>query len=580
MLIIHAPDDPQCRYSQYFAAVLRGEGYADLHPCMLEELSRPLLQAHDLVVLPRCALSWDQIDLLTDYVAAGGVLVAAQPDYQLLRRFGLEPIFSGRVGPRICINTALSPLADLSGEAIDVVTPLVRWQIGGDAQVGVLATVDGDAVESRTPAVVTVRHGEGAALLFAYDLPHTIARLRQGDPDNADLGLADCDDANRPNELFIGQLDPHQLHLPQADIHMALLGRAIDALAPRPRLWYYPQPAQQSAMLMTSDEDWSTLEQWQALIDGLRRRKAQCTFFMVAESRIDKRYVDEWEAEGHVFSVHPALKSDYRRTEPKPPTPRQFMPGMLRENIERHQVEYSRPVRTIRQHRVRWYGYVDCARFEAEMGVGMDCNYMSVKPYYIGFMGGSGRALPFVDADGSMVNCYQLSALWSEECIIHESMGFSLKLPVDRAISIARGFVRDAAQLYYTPVCFNSHPVSYATYSAPLVDAAWDQAVELDVPILSADAWLDWTLARDGIRIEATEAGYLLHAEYATPSVVLLLPPGMALDAPGATRQTVTRWGAPYTALTLTNLAAGSKVHLTGQTKAATTTPQKEQLYG
>ena len=30
---------------------------------------------------------------------------------------------------------------------------------------------------------VTVRHGEGSALLFAYDLPHAIARLRQGDDD-------------------------------------------------------------------------------------------------------------------------------------------------------------------------------------------------------------------------------------------------------------------------------------------------------------------------------------------------------------------------------------------------------------
>jgi hypothetical protein len=39
--------------------------------------------------------------------------------------------------------------------------------------------------------------------------------------------------------------------------------------------------------------------------------------------------------------------------------------------------------------------------------------------------------------------------------------------------------IRRAAQEFYTPICFNSHPVSDHTYSAPLVDAVWDQAVGL-----------------------------------------------------------------------------------------------------
>lgn len=564
MLIIHLPSDPLSRYSHFLAEILRGEGYADLTSSTFEQLNAEELARHDLVCLPRSALTWQQIDLLTNYVARGGTLVAFQPDYQLIRRFGLEPTFGGSMNARMTINTRHPALTSLCAEPIDIVVPTVHWRVTENTHAMPLATLTQEGSEfGAIHAAMLVQHEQGHALFFAYDLPHTIARLRQGNPDNADLGLTYCDDANRPNELYLGQLDPAQLHLPQADIHSAFLARIIDTIAPRPRLWYYPIPAQQSAIIMTSDEDWSTLEQWQSLIAGLRKRQAQCTFFMVAESRIEKRWVDEWESEGHVFSVHPALTSDYTRGAPKPPSHRHFMAEMLRDNVERHKTEYKRPVNTIRQHRVRWMGYVECAQIEADLGVAMDCNYMAVKPYYIGYMAGSGRALPFVETDGRVIPCYQLAALWSEECLIHDTMYISLKWPAERAISLATQFVREAATRFYTPVCFNSHPVSYHTYSSPLTDGAWDQAVELGTPIVSADAWLAWTQARDGVQLEANEAGYTLTTANAIRSLTLLLPPSLDANAMGVSQQPVNLWGQAYTALTLTNLSAGQHIQLT-----------------
>ena len=570
MLIIHCPHDPHSRYSHFLVEILRSEGYADLEPTTLSAIDADALARHDLVVLPRCTLEWAQIDLLTNYVANGGVLLACQPDYQLARRFGLEPIFGGSTGGRMTIDTALPALTSLCAEPIDIVTPTLHFRIGEQTNATPLATHTDTGGEYGVihPALV-VQHGEGRALIFAYDLPYAVARLRQGNPENADLGLAYADDSARPNELFVGQLDPAQLHLPQADIHTALLARMIDTLAPRPRLWYYPAPAQPSAVIMTSDEDWSTLEQWQSLIEGLRKRQAQCTFFMVAKSRIEKRWVDEWEQEGHVFSVHPAHPADYNRELPKPPHHRQFMAQMLRDDVERHQEEYQRPVNTIRQHRVRWIGYTECAQIEADLGVAMDCNYLSVKPYFAGYMAGSGRALRFVNAEGGMIPCYQLSAQWTEECLIHEGMSFSLRLPVDTAIARVQQYVREAATRFYTPICFNSHPVSYATYSAPLTDGALDQAVELGVPIVSADAWLAWTQARDGITLQQAGDGYTLTSPHAIDSLTLLLPPGLVAEAAGATTQRVERWGHAYTALTLTNLSAGAQVALTQVVKAS-----------
>jgi hypothetical protein len=576
MLILHNPADPASRYSHFLAAILRGEGYADLQENDLAGITATSttgdLARHDLVLLPRCALTWEEIDLLTQYVAAGGVLIAFQPDYQLVRRFGLEPTFGGAVSARMTINTRLPILAALCDEAVDIVVPTVHWRIPDGVNATPLATLTQEGPEfGVVHAALALQIEQGTVVLFAYDLPHTIARLRQGNPENSDLGLTYCDDANRTNELFVGQLDPAQLHLPQADIHSAFLGRVIDSFAPRPRLWYYPRIQEQSAMIMTSDEDWSTLEQWQSLIAGLRKRNAQCTFFMVADSRIDKRWVHEWEAEGHVFSVHPALTADYTRGLPKPPHHRHFMRQMLEENIARHQAEYQRPVNTIRQHRVRWLGYVECAQIEAELGVRMDCNTISVKPYYIGYVAGSARPLPFVDTDGTVIPIYQQAAQWTEECLIHDTMYISLKWTAEKAIAVSTQLVREAATRFYTPICFNSHPVSYHTYSSPLTDAAWDQAVELGVPILSADAWLAWTEARDGVTLTAHAHGYTLACAKSVATLTLLLPPGVAVEptAAAARQVGVTLWGQPYTALTLTNLAAGEQMQLTTQTTGA-----------
>jgi hypothetical protein len=256
------------------------------------------------------------------------------------------------------------------------------------------------------------------------------------------------------------------------------------------------------------------------------------------------------------------------------------MAQMLAENVKRHQEEYGRPVNTIRQHCVRWLGYVECAQVEEDLGVRMDCNYMSVKPYHIGYMAGSGRALPFVDSDGRVIPCYQLSAQWSEECLIHDTMIFSLRWPVEKAIGVASQLVREAATRFYTPICFNSHPVSYATYSSPLTNGALDQAVEMGTPILSADAWLAWTEERDGVKLEATAYGYQLTSAKSIAQLTILLPEGLLVETANSTQQRIERWGQPYTALTLTNISAGQELHLTTLSTEATATNVKGTLHG
>ena len=547
MLIIHDPHAPQSRYSPYLAELLRLEGLVSYQATNLSELNATTLAGHDIVILPRTTLDRHQIALLCDYVTTGGTLLALLPDNNLVKALGFTPCYQliphGQL--TMCDATIVT-------EPIDVIGPTAIWQVPADATM--LAHIN------QQPAIVGRTIGAGNVLLYAFDVAYCVARLRQGDPQYVDLCAAGLDGIYRPSELFVHQLDPQRAHIPQADLHTALLAHLIMQYAPQPRIWYYPRAQQTSTMIMTSDDDWSQVAEFEELIAGLARHDAQCTFFLVPQSRVKSSDVARWQAAGHTFSVHPALAQDIvvglATDEPQV----RIVAAMLAENISRHQREYTAPVRTIRQHAVRWLGYVEAARVLASHEVQLDCNYLAVSPY-LGYLCGSGRAVRFVDEHGQIIDCFQQPTLWTEECLIHPEYVFSFKWEVAHAIAVTDQLIADAAQRYYTPVTINSHPVSFATYSQPLIEANWQAAQRHGMPIVSADTWLDWTTCRDQIRLHCTNGTWLLTTNQPIECISIIVPSGIIPFAPTTT---VIRWGMQMQMLELPQLNSGT--HTIGRT--------------
>lgn len=561
MLLLHANENRHARYSAYLAAILRMEGFVDFSELDLAAVDASTLAAHDLVILPRVALTQAQAELLQSYVVAGGRLIALMPDPNFARRFGVTSTWRGIDHGWLTVDTTQPILHGLHSEPVQIVVPTAGWALAPDrgaaALAGVQTAKDAPAAEMQ-PALVWCQAGQGAAALFAYDLAHAVARLRQGDPEHADLSYAGLDGIVRPSELFVGQLEVGQMLTPQADVHTALLARLVEALAPRPRLWYYPEPGQRSALIMTSDDDWSTVEQFEALLAGLRQHQATCTFYVVPGTKINGDLIRRWEEDGHTFSVHPALDADINRSLASDEPQSTQVAAMLRTNIERHRAEHGRPVHTIRQHAVRWLGYVDAARILAELGVAMELNYVSVHPFSLGYMAGSGRPLPFVESDGVLIPCYQQPTMWTEEVLIHPNFVFSFKWTVARALQEVDRMVQEATSRFYTPITINSHPVSYATYSSPLIDGTWERARATGMPILSPDRWLAWTQARNAVRMEWNGHRCLIHTPHALAMLTVLLPPGIAPAAAIPAGQE-RLWGRDYLVLTLTDLCAGEQ---------------------
>lgn len=546
MLIIHDPSAPQSRYSHYLAELLRLEGLVSGQACNLADLNESTLTGHDIVILPRTTLDRHQIALLCDYVTLGGKLLALLPDNNLIKALGITPCYQLIPHGRLTVGASL-----IVTEPIDVIGPTAIWHVPDDATV--LAHIN------QQPAIVCRTIGTGTVMLYAFDMAYCVARLRQGDPHYVDLCAAGLDGIYRPSELFVHQLDPQRAHIPQADLHTALLAHLIMQHAPQPRIWYYPHAQQTSTMIMTSDDDWSQVAEFEALIAGLARHNAQCTFFLVPQSRVTPSDVTRWQAAGHTFSVHPALTQDIvvglATDEPQV----RVVADMLVENIERHYREYAAPVRTIRQHAVRWLGYVEAARVLASHGVALDCNYLAVSPY-LGYVCGSGRAVRFVDEHGQLIDCFQQPTLWTEECLIHPEYVFSFKWDVDHAIAVTDQLIAVAAQRYYTPVTINSHPVSFASYSQPLIEANWQAAQRHGMPIVSADAWLDWTICRDQLRLHCTNGRWVLTTSQPIDCISIIVPSGIIPFAPTTT---VIRWGVSIQVLELRQLASGT--HLIGQ---------------
>ena len=558
MLLVHNAADSSSRFSRYLRELLLLEGFMAIEEIDAAELPARLAQSPgETILLARMSLPSATTDALVSHLHQGGRLIALQPDQLLLKRLGCVPAFAAiRKGMMTFAGSDL--LAGLPLDPVQVVVPTVRWSAPVDA--ATLATlVDVDDAATQTAAISHLRVGAGDAVLIGFDLAKAVIRLRFGDPQQDDLYVRSNDAILRPHELLIGTLDPRQLRIAQTDILTALLGRLVETFDPQPRIWHYPDPGQRSALIQTSDDDWSTIDQFEHMLSVLKNYNARATFYIVPNSNVTTAHLDRWEQDGHTFSVHPAADSEANYG-PMPEEPQSlWVPEMVRKNVERHRAQYGRDVKTIRNHAIRWAHYLEVPRIHAELGVRAEANYFCVPPFPVGFLCGSGRPAPFVEETGEIIDHYQIPSAWTEEVLLHPTHSASMNWMVGKAQNETNAIIQRATQRYHTPVTVNSHPVSFATYSQPLIEDNWRQARELNVPIIGADEWMDWADARRALTLVREGNQWVLQVGRAVPSMTMLIP-----VASGETDKTEQIWGRNYAAIRLTNLIPGERRIVSG----------------
>jgi len=489
------PGQRENAFGPYLQEILRAEGLTGFRTVNLDD-GLPELRADDLIVLTRCFLRVDEMERLQAAVEAGARLVVLHPSILLAHRFGWEPqkraVYPGWV------RTG----AGYPGHGTPIQTHLPIAAFTPSPGVETLAaTVDAAWDDAGCPAVARQKVGKGTVVFIFYDLPKAVARLRFGDPELASVETSAQWYWTHASDLFAGQLDDRVLDRPQADFHGQLLAKLLTDISPVPlaRCWYYEQIAQRSAVVFSSDDDWSTPDQFRQLSDALVSHGGKATFYLVKDTRLSDEEIAALRAQGHTFAPHVFLPDGEELA--------YAFPKHMEEETALLKARLGRLSVSLQMHRAPWLGYMTWVPAYINYGYRLLMSYLSLPPQNVNrYMCASGRPMKFVDQDGAVHDCWQQPVLSYDDQTLIPAMTADPQGFVRKFADI----LRPAMEEHHTTFGMASHPVSYATYSKPFFDALLDFIVAEGVPIYNGDDWCDFNDRRNAVQVEQSVEGDIL----------------------------------------------------------------------
>jgi Domain of unknown function (DUF4082)/Bacterial Ig-like domain len=417
------------KYSPYYAEILRTEGFNYFAVSDIASLTTTTLNNYDAAILAEMSLSQAQADMLNNWVAGGGNLVAMRPDAKLSSLLGLTAAGTTRSNQYLLINTATTPGDGLVGETIQFKGTADNYSLSGATAIATLYS-DASTVTSN-PAVTkrSVGSSGGTAAAFTYDLAKSVIGLHQGNQawagDERD-GTA----PRRPNDLFFGNdlgdpqpdwVDLNKFHIPQADEQQRLLANilieAVKDKRPLPRFWYLPGD-HKAAMVMAGDDhgrDNATGTEI-TMSDWLNESTTNCSILdwecirashylyessALTNTRAAQYHNLSFDIGDHVsngcanFASYAALGALYTS------------------DLNTWRAKYSSIPNQVshRFHCYVWSDWDSQARVDQDNGIRYDLNYVPLPGTWFGtrapLMTGSGMNMRLTDADGDMLNVHQ-----------------------------------------------------------------------------------------------------------------------------------------------------------------------------
>ena len=508
ILIVVDADNP---YGRYYAEILRTEGLNLFHVAELTSLSSDTLSNYDLIILSELSLTETHVDLFSNWVVAGGKLIAMRPDPLLEALAGLhrrgEILSDGYV--------AIAP----TGPGIGIVQETIQYHGAADLFVvddaDILATLFSTASTATSyPAVILRSVGDkgGQVAVFAYDLARSIVYTRQGNPNWAGQER-DATPPIRSNDLFYGNasFDPQpdwvnfgKIDIPQADEQQRFLVNLILTMTadkkPLPRLWYFPRDLR--AVVVLTGDDHGTGD----IVGRFERLKAlsspncsvedwECVrttaYLWYDRSHLSDAQAAAYADEGFEIAMHIDTKC------------KDWTPASLRSDYSQQLGQFAgkypsiAPPVTHRLHCIAWSDWATQAKVESEHGIRLDTNYYYYPPWTIkpGLFTGSGMPMRFADSDGQVINVFQATTQMNDN---HDQ---SYPTTIDALLDKALG-----PEEYYGAFVANMH-LGTGDFGAihPQAEAIIASAQARGVPVISARQLLDWIDARENTQFEAIE---------------------------------------------------------------------------
>ena len=359
------------------------------------------------------------------------------------------------------------------------------------------------AVPERTKTLATIRCGahkhpalvesqDGRVLMFTFDFPKWIVRLRQGD---IALVNRETDDVPgvRPSDMFVLRRSSEQLQVPHTDLVMEGLWRILERDKLTPRFWHH-RPGASTTLVVTSDQDFASQIQMDIMISALRLQGVQPTILLLPKkgtfgeeiSPPDPAFVAEARAFGVEFAMHPDVVT----------TPEELRGAVIAKDRRAFVEAFGFEPTTVRNHWVAWWGWVAAAKRLQEAGYEYDLSYLTLVSDYhegLGYMTGSGLPLRFYDKHGAPVDIRQLATQLDDHPNPVVPQPILGDVQLDRKeLYMSTGTLLDrSANEFHSPLVVNNHPLQFSR------DPDWlltmlKVAVTSDVAVMNVEGYADF----------------------------------------------------------------------------------------
>ena len=438
-------------FGTYTAEILKAEGFNEFRIDSLNDkkMSLDYLNKFDVIVLSETTVTDLQKELLSNFVKAGGNLIAFRPDKKLGDIFGITDKNGSIAEGYLKIDVSGGIGKGLVSETIQFHGISDTYKLNGAEKIAGLFRNAHDS--SIYPSAVVNSYGKGHSAAFTYNLPKSIVYTRQGNPDWAGEER-DNVDGPTATDLFYpaaGEVqwnDPGKIAIPQADEQMRLLSHIIEKFIgykkPVPRFWYFPDKYK-CIFIFTIDGEDSHETDIDNEIADVQGKGGNVTLYEIG-TYINHSTVNKWRKAGHEVAIHYNDVPNY--SDPTYSNMNTVFDTMTANFLKAYGISPT----TGRNHWAVWCSKDSIGKkefgmqavIEEKFGVGMDCNYYQfggnkVYPNWIGDVGhftGSGIPMKLADSKGKILNVYQSNTQLPDETWLKDNIESKSKTLIARSL--------------------------------------------------------------------------------------------------------------------------------------------------
>jgi large repetitive protein len=522
ILVITGPGN---KFTQYYQEILRTEGFNNFNSIDIPQVTDALLAQYDVVILGEVPLTATQVTMLSNWVMAGGNLIAMRPDKQLASLLGIADASSVRSDAYLLVNTTQPPGTGIVNQTIQYHGVADLYALAGATQV---ATIYSNVTTASSNPAVTIRSvgaNGGQAAAFTFDLARSVVYTRQGNPAWAGQER-DGEDPPviRPNDLFYPDyVNLSKVAIPQADELQRLLGNMILFMnadkRPLARFWYFPN-RKKAVILMTGDDhgtEAGTEGIFNTLIEesppGCSVGDWECyraTAWLYTNSGLTNSQALAYHNQGFEMGVHVTTNcADW--------TP-QTLDSFFTDDLASFAAKFtSIPAqKTNRTHCIAWSDWATHPKVELNHNIRLDETYYYWPSSWVqnrpGFMTGSGMPMRFADIDGTIIDVYQAATHLVNENGVDYPAGINTML--DRALG---------PEGYYG--VFGTHYDHSDNFDIQLLNSAKSRNVSL----ISAQQLLTWLDGRNSSSFgnptwDGTQLGFSITVGAGAANLYAMIP--------------------------------------------------------